>query len=186
MTCLRETMNMGEPTNLSEVLTELKQYGASDPTQSDIEAVENELYKGPDRAAAVVMGSMIEKAIGKLLSDNMRESDDETFFRKIEIGYSLKLFPEKVKKELDIIRCLRNQFAHSRLPIEFTTSVVKRCCDQLTYPDVRSILDSVYSRRIVGPLSRDGIDISHPRARFFISCHEIFMRIYFLRTQLNW
>ena len=32
-------------------LTELKQYGAGDPTLSDIEAVEDELYKGPDRAA---------------------------------------------------------------------------------------------------------------------------------------
>ena len=34
-------------------------------------------------ALQVVMGSMVEKAIGKLLSDNMRESDDKTFFLKI-------------------------------------------------------------------------------------------------------
>jgi hypothetical protein len=177
-------MNMDEPA----YLTELKQYGAGDPTLSDIEAVEDELYKGPDRAAAIVMGSMVEKAIGKLLSDNMRESDDKTFFRKIEISYSLNLFPEKAKKELDIIRCLRNQFAHSRLPIEFITPVVKRCCDELTCPDVPSILDSVYSPKVTGPLSRDGVDISQPRTRFFISCHEIFMRIYFFRAQpqLDW
>jgi hypothetical protein len=179
-------MNMSNPTNLTELLTELKQYGAGNPTQSDIEALENELYNGPDRAAAIVMGSMVEKAIDKLLSDNIIESDDKKFFHKIEIAYSHKLFGEKTKKELDIIRCLRNQFAHSRLPIEFVTPVVKRCCAELTYPDIPSVLDSVYSRTVVGPLSRDGVDLTQPRARFFISCHEIFVRIYITPSRLDW
>ena len=56
-----------------QYLEPLRKYGAGDPTQSDIKAVENEIYNAPDRAAAIVMGSMAEKAIGKLLSKNMRE-----------------------------------------------------------------------------------------------------------------
>ena len=53
-----ETMNMSGPT----YLIELKKYGAGDPTQSDVAAVENEIYNAPDRAAAIVMGSMTEDA----------------------------------------------------------------------------------------------------------------------------
>jgi|ERR1700733_1757830 hypothetical protein len=179
-------MNMGHDPAYIE---KLKEYGKGDPTQSDIEALENELYNAPDRAAAIVMASMVEKALRRLLSNNMREEKStgklfkfpgvlSSFSAKINVAYAFKLFGEKTKKELNIIRDLRNQFAHSRLPIEFTTPVVKRCCDELTYPDVPSVLDSVYSRTVVGPLSRDGVDITQPRARYKISCEEIFMRIY--------
>jgi hypothetical protein len=62
-------MNMGDPTYLAE----LKKYGAGDPTESDVAAVENEIYNAPARVAAIVMGSMTENAIGKLLSKHMRE-----------------------------------------------------------------------------------------------------------------
>jgi hypothetical protein len=99
-------------------LEKLRKYGAGDPTESDIKAVENEIYNAPDRAAAIVMGSMVEKAIGKLLSRNMREGASGlfkfsrilgNFGAKIEVAYAFRLFGGEVKKELDIIRHLRNQ-----------------------------------------------------------------------------
>jgi hypothetical protein len=186
-------MNMGrDPPRLEK----LKKYGAGDPTESDIAAVENELYNAPDRAAAIIMGSMVEKAIGKLLRNNMREEDASGLFKfsgvlgnfsaKVDIAYALNLFGPKVKNDLDIIRRLRNQFAHSQTPIEFTTPAVKQCCDHLMYPDSPSVLISVKNlKMVVGPLLRDHVDISRPRARYYVSCHEIIQRIYFKRIKLD-
>jgi hypothetical protein len=170
-------------------LTNLKKYGAGDPTEDEIEALENDLYMGPDRAAAIVLATAVENAIGKLLRSNMREEGTSELFKpssllgsfgaRIDISYALKLFGPKTKKELNIIRTLRNQFAHSRMPIEFTTPVVKKCCDQLTYPDapnVRILSSDIPS--ISALLS--GKVKSHPRVRYFISCDEIIQRIYFI------
>jgi hypothetical protein len=177
-----EMMNMGDSTYLTELLTELKKYGAGDPKQSDIEALEIELYNGPDRAAAIVLGSLVEKAIGKLLIKNRRE-EDVNFSSKIDISYSLNLFGEATKRELTIIRHLRNQFAHSRIPIEFTTSVVKRCCDQLTYPDAPGVLIPFnYVNKVSDLLLEDAGNKFHPRTRYFISCNEIAQRIYFIHS----
>lgn len=180
---------MGDPTYLSE----LKKYGAGDPTQDDIQALEEELYNGPDRAAAIVLGSLAEKAIGKLLSRNMREEGIGELFNssgilgnfgaKISIGYALKLFGEKTKRELNIIRHLRNQFAHSRMPIEFNTHVVKQCCDQLAYPDIPGIhIPFNYVNKVSDLRLGDASDKSHPRTRYFISCNEITQRVYFIRS----
>jgi hypothetical protein len=169
-------------------LTNLKEYGAGDPTESEIESLENDLYMGPDRAAAIVMATAVEKAIGKLLSNNMREEGTSAllnsgllrnFSAKIDIAYAFKLFGLETKRELNIIRNLRNQFAHSRMPIEFTTPVVKKCCDQLKYPDFPDVrILSSHIPSISTLLS--GKIKSHPRVRYFISCDEIIQRIYFV------
>jgi hypothetical protein len=47
------------------------------------------------------------------------------FGSKIQMGYAFKLFGLVTRKDLNKMRLLRNQFAHSRMPIRFTTSVVK-------------------------------------------------------------
>jgi hypothetical protein len=104
-----------------------------------------------------------------------------SFGAKIDIGYAFKLFGPKTKKDLNIIRSLRNQFAHSRMPILFTTLVVKKCCDQLTYPDAPDI------RLLSSQISIDDASkilsasaLAQPRNRYFLSCNEIIRRIYFI------
>jgi len=173
-------------------LEELRRYGSGDPTEADIEALEAELYDGPDRGAAIVLGSVVERALVKLLRNHMRDEGISELFRypaplsdfgsKIQIAYALKLFGVKTRKDLNIIRSLRNQFAHSRMPIEFTTPVVKACCDELIYPDAPSVnlsfkmLNTVSDERLEQASDKD-----HPRTRYFTSCNEIAQRIYFIR-----
>lgn len=179
---------MGDPT----YLTELKKYGSGDPTKDDIQALDNELYNGPDRAAAVVLGALVERSLAKLLRGRMREDGVEDIFKpagllgdfgaKINLGYALKLFGPQTRKDLNIIRHLRNQFAHSRKPIEFMTPVVKRCCDELTLPEEPGVHISFdYLNKVSDELLVHARNKNHPRTRFFISCNEIAQRIYFIR-----
>jgi hypothetical protein len=152
--------------------------------------VENEVFNAPDRAAAIVMASSVENAIEKLLRDNIRREGVSELFSpfgvlgsfsaKIDIAYAINLFGEKTKMELHIIRHLRNQFAHSRMPIQFNTPVVKKCCDQLNYPDIPGVQVSVRNLKMaVGPILEMEVDITRPRTRYFVSCGEIVQRVYF-------
>jgi hypothetical protein len=184
----QEALDMGDP----KYLVDVKKHGAGDPTKDDIHALEHEMYNSPDRASAIVLGSLVEKAIEKLLRTNLRPQGINELFKhtgllgdfsaKIQMGYALRLFGGQTRKDLNIIRTLRNQFAHSRRPIEFSTPVVKRCCDELTYPDAPGVHISFnYLNKVSDELLREAADNKHPRTRYFMSCNEIAQRVYFIR-----
>jgi hypothetical protein len=100
------------------------------------------------------------------------------------MAYARKLFGDQTKRELTIIRYLRNQFAHSRMPIEFTTAIVKQCCAQLFYPDAPGvIIPYSYVNNVSDFRLADAADKTHPRTRYFISVHEIVLRTYSFRTE---
>ncbi len=117
----------GEEVSDPKYIDELKKYGTGEPTQADLQALEAELYDGPDRGAAVVLASLVERSLERLLRNNMRSDGVNSLFKygsplgdfgsKIQIGYALNLFGAQTRKDLNIIRHLRNQFAHSRMPI---------------------------------------------------------------------
>jgi DNA-binding MltR family transcriptional regulator len=173
-------------------LTDLKKYGAGDPSEDDLKALEEELYEGPDRAMAVVMGSLVEKSIEKLLQTNMRREVTDELFKpsgllgdfnsKIDISYAMQLIGPLTYKDLTIIRHLRNQFAHSRRPIEFTTHVVDKCCAQLKLPDMPGVLIPFhYLNNVSDSNLESASDKKHPRTRFMITCNEIVQRVYLIR-----
>jgi hypothetical protein len=154
--------------------------------------MERELYAGPDRAAGVVLASMVERSLGHLLRLRMRPEgigdlfDHEgllgTFGAKAQMCYALQLIGPKTRHDLTIIRVLRNQFAHSRKPIKFTTAVVKTACRHLMLPDEEGVflsfnmLQKTPMRRL-----RAASNKNHPRTRYFTACNEIAQRIYFIR-----
>lgn len=174
-------------------LKNLRDYGGGDPSPSDIKTLEAEMYSGPDRAAAVVLSSLAERSLGHLLKLKMRKDGIGdlfnpdgmlgTFGAKIQIAYALKLIGPITRHDLNIIRTLRNQFAHSRKPIKFSTGVVKIACSHLMLPDQPgvflnfSMLNKTSRRRL-----KAASDKKHPRTRFFTACNEIAQRIYFVRT----
>ncbi len=77
-----------------------------------------------------MFGSFVETALESLFRKVLREdlnSDDRgkifgydgsigTFSSKIVVAYGLKLIGTTSRRDLDLIRVLRNEFAHSRMP----------------------------------------------------------------------
>ena len=170
----------------------LKRYGAENPTEKDLKAIESELYNGPDRGAAVVLGALVERSLEALLKKVLRPEGVNQLFKyggplgdfaaKTQMAYSLKLIGRVTRTDLTIIRHLRNQFAHSQKPIKFTTPVVRAVCDHLQYPDQPGIFINF---RLLNTVSRARLkaaaDKKYPRTRYFISCNEIAQRVYFVR-----
>ena len=180
---------MGEPAYLRN----LKAYIKDDPTQDHLTAIETEMFNGPDRGAAVVLTAIVERSLEHLIKRELRPEGVNDLFQfngpvgtlsnKIKMAYSLKLLGSKTKHDLEIIRALRNVFAHSRLPVTFDTDAIKTACENLYIPDLEGVqlnshmLDKVSEDRLA-----DAVNIQHPRTRFFTACNEIAKRIYFLRA----
>jgi hypothetical protein len=185
---------MAEPSYLRDFRALVK----SDPTFAELASLEGEIYGESDRVAAVMLGAMVEMSVRRLLLTKMREdlnSDDRqrlldsdravlgTFSAKTITAYALKLIGPVSKHDLDLIRTIRNGFAHSRMPLEFTTPQVTAICDQLEVPDLPgSYVPRGYLERVPHNKLDEASDKKHPRTRFIVACHNLAYRMIVART----
>lgn len=169
-------------------LTNLKKLGDGVLTKEDISNIEAEVYSGPDRAAAVVLGSFVERGMADLLASKMNPSHIGkifdfsgplgTFSAKIDLAYAFNLIGPTSYHDLNLIRLLRNAFAHTRIAVNFQTSEVVEVCKNLKLPDEDGVKPET-ALRMVLPAPHVEAALTKPpaRIRFFMSCHEIQTRI---------
>ena len=130
----------------------LKEYAKASPTVSELDAIENEFFSENDRACGVMFGSWVDMALERAVKSVFRsdlsstlskrlfdyEGSVGTFGARINVGYALAIFGQKTFHDLDLIRLIRNEFAHCRRPLRFELAVVKAVCDRLQIPDTEA------------------------------------------------
>jgi hypothetical protein len=177
----------------------LRTLSRADPKIENLEALEHEMYtSGSDRARAVLLGSLVEDHLERLIASKMRDdlnSPDRkrlfeydgvvsSFSSKIIIAYAMKFIGPITKFDLDLIRTLRNAFAHSRISFDFEAPEVRAVCDQLKPPDLP---ESVSPFPLLETWARYGnmpsedmrwaVDGTHPKTRFISTCHNAVVRM---------
>lgn len=100
--------------------------------ETDIAASLNDFAAESDRGAIILAATSIEDALQYSLSARMKalESDEDarkdvfdgdgiiaTYSSKILLAYALGIIDKRAKKDIDLVREIRNVCAHSRLPI---------------------------------------------------------------------
>lgn len=108
---------------------------------NEINAIKN------DRGFCLMMTALVENSLQVALESKLncskemmkRLTDLEgplgTLSRKITMAYALKILGAKTHANFDIIRHLRNAFAHTRIPINFSTAEIVQLCDELDLLD---------------------------------------------------
>ncbi len=118
------------------------------PTTDHLSAIQEQASADSnDRGAAILIATNLENALEYAIESRMQLSDEQreelfflsdspasSFNRKIILSDALKLIGPQARLNLDIIRLLRNAFAHTRLPITFETATIKNACDALVLP----------------------------------------------------
>src|SRR5712692_31282 len=101
-----------------------------------------------DRGAAILAATNVEIALRYALSRRLTLQKDQhecmfgldsplgTFDHKIRIAHALEVFGQQTKKNLDLVRAIRNAFAHAHVPITFETEQVKSVCKFLVIPEL--------------------------------------------------
>jgi hypothetical protein len=128
----------------------------SRPLDTDCDDPIDDIAKGPPRATAIVATALLEDALRWCLAgylipagsdrgqlpeeDQSAVFDNEiaplnTFHAKIVIGYSLGIYGKITRDDLNRIKRIRNQFAHSFRPITFRTPEIAKECLELCYID---------------------------------------------------
>jgi hypothetical protein len=175
-------------------LRNLRALTRAEPTLAHLEDLEQELYaSGSDRATAVMLGSFVETSLKRLLASVMRDdliSKDRkqlfeyegavgSFSSKIVVAYALKLIGSTTRSDLDLIRFLRNEFAHSRMPFCFKTPEVRAVCDQLKIVELpQYFIPPGYLIRVPAEELSAATEISDPKTRFITTCHNLSYRMF--------
>jgi DNA-binding MltR family transcriptional regulator len=140
------------------IIRSLKKYTRAEP-----DLIEQLLHREDmrndrsDRAAAIFTGIELEEATRRALVswvrlDNSDEYDGlfgamgplSTFSARIKTLFVLRLIGKDTRDDLDIIREIRNAFAHSGRELTFDTKEVKAACEHLravswnTKPGIKS------------------------------------------------
>jgi len=95
----------------------------------------------PDRGTALVAAAWLDDAletrIRSALRPDKRVADDifrgplGTFSARIKLAYLFDLIEPTARKDLDTIRAIRNQFAHTRDDLRFSSATVRDRCQKL-------------------------------------------------------
>ncbi len=168
-----------------------KAYARGNPTSDDLPRLENEIYISNDRACAVMLGSVTETSLTIFLRAKTRpglKSDDRrslfdfngpcgTFSAKTLTAFSFNFIGPETRNDLDVIRTIRNEFAHSRKPFDFSLDVLKPVCDRLLSPDwPGAFIPHGYLNNVKLDVAIVG-DKTHPKTRYVSACHVISERL---------
>lgn len=96
-----------------------------------------------DRGAAILSGSFAEHALGQYLKFRIRDKKVadklfdamgplSSFSQRISIAYAFDLISSAQYKDFEIIRKVRNHFAHHPLDTTFNTNDIKQLCTSLS------------------------------------------------------
>jgi len=107
-------------------------------------------WKHEDRAVALMCASTIEEALKVALrthfvelttdEDNHIFCEDQdsplaTFSSKIRLGYAMGVYGPKTRDDLNIMRYVRNVFAHTRNHVTFNTEEIASACNYIAVTD---------------------------------------------------
>ena len=173
-----------------------------DQAEKERRSVFRQLAAESDRGAALVGCSVLEESLEQLLRSRMSGAADTkhidglfsgygplaTFAAKSSLCYALGFIDEAVFRDLEIIRRIRNRFAHDHASSEFFDSATfqQLCAIQPTYPigtpDYAGATLAELKQEILDFYPADGlepesVEMSGARAKFLITVQILCGRI---------
>lgn len=149
----------------------------------DIPQIVTEIEGTSDRAACLILCSIVERELENLLIKKIwkdtpiseprmkkifdRDGALSTFSGNINFAFALHLFASHTKNDLDVIRRIRNLFAHSALPITFQHSKIAKEATKLRPVDYYNILGNLI----------EFSNLNEQRARFILSCLQVILEL---------
>ncbi len=173
-------------------IRDFKKFAKGDTTAADLERLEEELYGASDRASAVLLASFVETALERFLRSLVRPSYNADDMRllfdfngilgslgaKITLGYAFNWYGPETRHDLNLIRLLRNEFAHARKSFGFEDAPVAAVCRELRSPDwPGSFIPTGSLVRALNANLKEVSDKTHPRTRYRSACHTIAYRL---------
>jgi DNA-binding MltR family transcriptional regulator len=103
----------------------------------------NAFHAESDRGAALLAASFVENHLGSMLKSKMKNRDKAqdlfegagglaTFSQRISIAYAFGFIGKPERDDLELLRRIRNHFAHHPLDASFKTSEIQQRVERLS------------------------------------------------------
>lgn len=129
----------------------LRQLSRREATPDDFTAWQNQVKAVKnDRGAALLLSANVEAALDRALSSFLFFSQPRieslfaedgplaTFHRKIAMGLALRIYGKETYFNLEVIRHVRNAFAHAHAPLDFKAKEISAICQDFVEQEVLS------------------------------------------------
>lgn len=115
---------------------------------AELDEAMKEFQAGSDRVAAIMGAALVERHLMETIKTALADAFDDsalfhdqgapfgTFKARIIAGRALGLFDEKIARDLDLVRDIRNQFAHALMSLNFDNPLLVSRCNQFSVPSV--------------------------------------------------
>jgi DNA-binding MltR family transcriptional regulator len=148
--------------------------------------MEKEFYGGSARSVVILQAAMVEVALEKAIQKKMRKDIPKevlerlfeydgpigNFSSKTTIAYAFGILGTTARHDLDLIRLMRNQFAHCRKAMDFSTPQVAAVCEHLLIPNIAGVSVSPMAlAKVVG--EKEALDSKNPKTRYICCCFSI-------------
>jgi len=167
--------------------TRLKELTRGDPTEAHLSEIQEQANaENNDRGAAILIATNLENALEYAIEKNLQLFEEQheevflffdapagTFNRKIILGSAVKIIGPQARLNLDIVRLIRNAFAHARMPITFQTAAIKDACDVFIIP-------SLFPQIAVPPLLDTVSQETDARNKYRIVCERTAHNLQFI------
>ncbi|MFL6690150.1 MAG: hypothetical protein ACJ8IR_08220 [Alphaproteobacteria bacterium] len=131
---------------MSAWLKALKALTEKSPDDDELDLVTKEASNSTsDRAMALMNASLVDAALQTLIKGHLvpmskeelaslfeRDGPLSSFSKLIRVSFAFGMINDEMKRNLNIVRELRNTFAHSRIFITFETPAIATACGLLT------------------------------------------------------
>jgi hypothetical protein len=116
--------------------------------QKNIDSLKKEFQDASDRAVAIVAGSFLEELLTEILNNFLVEVENQqdsmsifsgndilsSFSSKIKMSFRLGLISKDEHRVLNVIRQIRNNFAHELHDVSFSTQSISDRCKSIETP----------------------------------------------------
>jgi len=98
------------------------------------------------------------------------------FSPKIMIAYALGIFGPSTRHDLDLVRLMRNQFAHCRKPLSLSIPQVSGVCDHLLIPEIAGVsISPMALAKMVG--EKEALNLRNSKTRYVCCCFSIAVKL---------
>jgi hypothetical protein len=184
----------------------LRDYTRGTPSEEDTKYFNAAMDAPSDMASAILQAIQLEHALETSIIIRLNRRDEETlellskdngalgtFFSKIGLAYAMGVYDANDMEYFNVIRRIRNAFAHSRKRISFATPLIRQEIHSIKLPKDPWLRDYLeIAKRVTGPDVPEHVSGSKDmdntlaltgRAGYTLLCMP--MLTYLLREQTN-
>ena len=150
-------------------------------TSEDFAQIDREIADIHPRSAAILLAAGIERSLEYALIIRLPRNDNKTikllverdgplngFSAKICLAYAMRIIDDDALHDLNIIRRVRNAFAHAARPINFSTEEITNECSGF-----RTVVNETENPGSKLPYIIDKLSDDPVRLRFTLTCRTL-------------